>query len=101
MTQKIDPIAQDVLFLNRRGKKLTRAMIFTIIRGLANKINLKKKISPHTFRHSFATRLLEAGINIRVIQELLGHTHVTTTELYTHVMNRNKSEVISPIDLLD
>ena len=93
--QKIDPIAQDVLFLNRRGKKLTRAMIFTIIRGLANKINLKKKISPHTFRHSFATHLLENGADLRAIQQMLGHESITTTEVYMHVDRSHLSKVLN------
>ena len=76
---------EDILFLNRRGAKLTRAMIFTIVKNLANMAGIKKNVSPHTFRHSFATHLLENGANLRAIQQLLGHESITTTELYTHV----------------
>jgi integrase/recombinase XerD len=76
------------IFLNRRGHQLTRIMIFTIIRQLAQKINLNKQISPHTFRHSFATHLVEGGANLRAIQEMLGHESITTTEIYTHLDQR-------------
>ena len=76
---------ESFVFLNRRGAKLTRVMIFTIIKDLAFKINLKKNISPHTFRHSFATHLLEGGANLRAIQEMLGHESILTTEIYTHL----------------
>jgi integrase/recombinase XerD len=76
---------EDTLFLNRRGKGLTRAMIFTIIKELAVKINLNKSISPHTFRHSFATHLLENGADLRAIQLMLGHESITTTEIYVHL----------------
>jgi integrase/recombinase XerD len=76
---------QNVLFLNRRGSKLTRAMIFTIIRDLAAKAGIKKKISPHTFRHSFATHMIEAGADLRAVQEMLGHESILTTEIYTHI----------------
>ena len=76
---------EDFLFLNRRGKSLTRVMIFTIIKQLAKKIELNKNISPHTFRHSFATHLIEGGANLRAIQELLGHESISTTEIYTHL----------------
>ena len=79
---------EDFLFLNRRGRKLTREMIFTIIKTLAVKINLNKKISPHTFRHSFATHLVEGGADLRAVQEMLGHESITTTEIYTH-LNRD------------
>ncbi|OFX54352.1 MAG: site-specific tyrosine recombinase XerD [Bacteroidetes bacterium GWA2_30_7] len=75
----------DFLFLNRRGKKLTRVMIFTIIKGLATKIGLQKSISPHTFRHSFATHLVEGGADLRAVQEMLGHESIITTEIYTHL----------------
>lgn len=73
------------VFLNRAGKKLTRVMIFTIIKELARKIGLKKTISPHTFRHSFATHLIEGGADLRAVQEMLGHESITTTEIYTHL----------------
>lgn len=76
---------EDFLFLNVRGSKLTRAMIFTIVKQLGEKAGIKKNISPHTFRHSFATHLLENGANLRAIQELLGHESITTTEIYTHL----------------
>jgi integrase/recombinase XerD len=73
------------VFLNRRGKKLTRVMVFTIIKNLALQIGLKKTISPHTFRHSFATHLIEGGADLRAVQEMLGHESITTTEIYTHL----------------
>jgi integrase/recombinase XerD len=76
---------EDILFLNRRGSKLTRAMIFTIVKELALLAGIRKNVSPHTFRHSFATHLLENGANLRAIQQLLGHESITTTELYTHI----------------
>ncbi len=76
---------EDYLFLNRRGAKLTRVMVFTIIKQLAFKIGLKKHISPHTFRHSFATHLIEGGADLRAVQEMLGHESITTTEIYTHL----------------
>ncbi len=76
---------EDILFLNRRGKKLTRVMIFTIVRQLAMKAGLKKSISPHTFRHSFATHLVEGGADLRAVQEMLGHESIITTEIYTHL----------------
>lgn len=76
---------EDTLFLNRRGQQLTRAMIFTIIKKLADLIELNKKISPHTFRHSFATHLLENGADLRSIQLMLGHESITTTEIYVHL----------------
>ena len=76
---------EDYLFLNRRGSKLSRAMIFTIVKELAVNAGIRKNISPHTFRHSFATHLLENGANLRAIQQLLGHESITTTELYTHM----------------
>lgn len=77
--------SQDILFLNRRGKKLTRVMIFTIVRLLAVKTGLKKHVSPHTFRHSFATHLIEGGADLRAVQEMLGHESILTTEIYTHL----------------
>lgn len=73
------------VFLNRNGKKITRVMIFLIIKGLAQKIGLNKVISPHTFRHSFATHLIEGGADLRAVQEMLGHESITTTEIYTHL----------------
>ncbi|HAB28605.1 MAG TPA: site-specific tyrosine recombinase XerD, partial [Xanthomarina gelatinilytica] len=85
---------EDTLFLNRRGKQLTRAMIFTIIKQLAVKINLDKTISPHTFRHSFATHLLENGADLRTIQLMLGHESITTTEIYVHVDKSHLKSVL-------
>lgn len=84
----IKPGHEAFVFLNRRGAKLTREMIFTIIKQLADKIDLRKNISPHTFRHSFATHLIEGGANLRAIQEMLGHESITTTEIYTHLDQR-------------
>jgi len=83
----IQPVkgADNIVFLNRRGNKLTRVMIFTIIRTLAQKAGIKKVISPHTFRHSFATHLVERGADLRAVQEMLGHESIMTTEIYTHL----------------
>jgi len=92
---KIQKGFEDILFLNRRGRQLTRAMIFTIIKDLAVKINLHKKISPHTFRHSFATHLLENGADLRSIQLMLGHESITTTEIYVHLDRKYLTEVIN------
>jgi integrase/recombinase XerD len=75
----------DIVFLNRRGKRLSRVMVFLMIKELAKKIGLKKSISPHTFRHSFATSLVEGGADLRAVQEMLGHESITTTEIYTHL----------------
>ncbi|WP_281228250.1 site-specific tyrosine recombinase [Flavobacterium aquiphilum] len=86
---------EDTLFLNRRGRQLTRAMIFTIIKDLTVKINLNKKISPHTFRHSFATHLLENGADLRSIQLMLGHESITTTEIYVHLDRKFLTEVMN------
>ena len=83
--QKIQTGAEDFVFLNKRGNHLTRVMIFTIIKQLSQKINLKKSISPHTFRHSFATHMIEGGADLRAVQEMLGHESITTTEIYTHL----------------
>lgn len=83
--QKIQKGSEDIVFLNRRGKQLTRVMIFTIVKDLANKAGIDKTISPHTFRHSFATHLVEGGADLRVVQDLLGHQSITTTEIYTHL----------------
>ncbi len=82
---KISKDSENILFLNRRGKKLSRVMVFTIIKNLAGKIQLKKKISPHTFRHSFATHLINGGADLRAVQEMLGHESILTTEIYTHL----------------
>ena len=81
----IKPGQEDFLFLNRRGSKLTRVMIFLIIKDLATATGLNKNISPHTFRHSFATHLIEGGADLRAVQEMLGHESITTTEIYTHL----------------
>ncbi len=86
--QDIKPGNEHIVFLNRRGVKLTRVMIFTIIKDLAESIQLNKVISPHTFRHSFATHLIEGGANLRAVQEMLGHESITTTEIYTHLDQR-------------
>ncbi|MFT4031683.1 MAG: site-specific tyrosine recombinase XerD [Siphonobacter sp.] len=83
--QTIQKGSEDILFLNRRGKQLTRIMIFLIIKDLSAKIGLQKSISPHTFRHSFATHLIEGGADLRAVQEMLGHESITTTEIYTHL----------------
>jgi len=92
--QSVQKGFDDILFLNRRGKQLTRAMVFTIIKQLAEKIGLKKNISPHTFRHSFATHLLENGADLRAIQQMLGHESITTTEVYMHVDRTHLAEVM-------
>ena len=92
--QKIQPGNEDFLYLNRNGRQLTRAMIFEIIKRLAEKIGLKKNISPHTFRHSFATHLLEGGADLRAIQQMLGHESITTTEVYVHVDRSHLTEVL-------
>ena len=81
----IKPQVKDIAFLNRYGRQLTRAMIFTIIKTLAHQAGIQKTISPHTLRHSFATHLLQNGADLRIIQQLLGHESITTTEIYTHV----------------
>ncbi|WP_293893843.1 site-specific tyrosine recombinase XerD [Flavobacterium sp.] len=86
---------EDTLFLNRRGKQLTRAMIFTIVKELAIKINLFKTISPHTLRHSFATHLLENGADLRSIQMMLGHESITTTEIYVHLDRKHLTQIIN------
>jgi integrase/recombinase XerD len=78
------PLYEDVLFLNRRGRSLTRAMIFTLTKQIVEKTRIKKEISPHTFRHCFATHLLENGADLRAIQLMLGHESITTTEIYLH-----------------
>ena len=92
--QSIKPGNENIVFLNRRGSKLTREMIFIIVKDLAKEIGLIKSISPHTFRHSFATHLIEGGANLRAIQEMLGHESITTTEIYTHLDQRFLREAI-------
>ncbi|WP_339625670.1 site-specific tyrosine recombinase/integron integrase [uncultured Winogradskyella sp.] len=91
----IDANAKDNVFLNYKGNTLTRAMIFTIIKNLVEKIGLKKNVSPHTFRHSFATHLLENGADLRAIQMMLGHESITTTEIYMHVDRSHLSDVLN------
>lgn len=93
--QKIKPGNDDFVFLNRRGAPLTRVMVFIIIKDLAKAIGLKKKISPHTFRHSFASHLVEGGADLRAVQEMLGHESITTTEIYTHVDREYLRSVIT------
>ena len=92
--QKMQKQFMDTLFLNRNGKQLTRAMIFTLVKQLAQKAGIQKNISPHTFRHSFATHLLENGANLRAIQQMLGHESITTTEIYMHLDRSHLREVI-------
>jgi integrase/recombinase XerD len=82
------------VFLNRNGRALSRVMVFTIIRNLAHSIGLNKTISPHTFRHSFATHLIEGGADLRAVQEMLGHESITTTEIYTHLDRDYLKQVI-------
>lgn len=91
---KVVPQSKDILFLNRRGKQLTRAMIFSIVKTLAQKAGITKNISPHTFRHSFATHLLQNGADLRSIQQMLGHESITTTEIYMHVNRENLAKVM-------
>jgi integrase/recombinase XerD len=91
----VHPNSKDILFLNFKGKTLTRAMIFTIIKKLVEKSGLNKNVSPHTFRHSFATHLLENGADLRAIQMMLGHESITTTEIYMHVDRSHLSEVLN------
>ena len=86
---------EDFVFLNHRGKKLSRVMVFTLIKDLAKLAGVKKKISPHTFRHSFATHLIEGGADLRAVQEMLGHESITTTEIYTHLDREYLRETIS------
>jgi integrase/recombinase XerD len=84
----VKPGSEDIVFLNRRGGKLSRVMIFLVIKELTQKAGIRKNISPHTFRHSFATHLVEGGADLRAVQEMLGHESITTTEIYTH-LDRN------------
>jgi integrase/recombinase XerD len=83
--QKIARGAENIIFLNNRGNGLSRAMVFAIVKDLAAKAGIHKSISPHTFRHSFATHLVEGGADLRSVQEMLGHSSITTTEIYTHI----------------
>ena len=92
---EIDTEHKDTLFLNQRGKQLTRAMIFTIVKKLAEKAGIQKSISPHTFRHSFATHLLENGADLRAIQMMLGHESITTTEIYMHLDKSHLKKVMT------
>ncbi len=85
---------EDILFLNRRGKQLTRVMIFTIIKQLCEKAGITKNISPHTFRHSFATHMVDGGADLRAIQDMLGHESITTTEIYTHLDKQHLQDTI-------
>jgi integrase/recombinase XerD len=91
----VKPGFEAYVFLNRRGQNLTRVMIFTIIKDLCKKVGINKNISPHTFRHSFATHLIEGGADLRAIQEMLGHESITTTEIYTHLDREYLSQVIT------
>lgn len=90
----IQPGHEDILFLNRRGKQLTRVMIFTLLKKLAKEAGFTKKISPHTLRHSFATHLIDGGADLRAIQEMLGHESITTTEIYAHLDNEYLRDTI-------
>jgi len=91
---KINKKCEDILFLNSRGSAMSRVIVFIIIKELAQKASINKKISPHTFRHSFATHLLQNGADLRFIQEMLGHSSITTTEIYTHLKNEELRDVI-------
>jgi integrase/recombinase XerD len=91
---RIQPGYEDIVFLNRRGKMLTRNMVFIIIKELAQTAGIKKTVSPHTFRHSFATHLVEGGADLRAVQEMLGHESITTTEIYTHLDREYLREAI-------
>jgi integrase/recombinase XerD len=93
----INPVkgAENIVFLNRRGNKLTRVMIFTIVKNLCMKAGIKKNISPHTFRHSFATHLVEGGADLRAVQEMLGHESILTTEIYTHLDREYLKDVMT------
>jgi integrase/recombinase XerD len=92
--QKIKKGEEDIVFLNRNGSRLSRVMIFTIIKDITIRAGLKKKVSPHTFRHSFATHLIEGGADLRAVQEMLGHESITTTEIYTHLDKSYLKQII-------
>ena len=92
--QKINPKHSDILFLNSRGAQISRQMVFLIIKEIVRKAGIQKNISPHTFRHSFATHLLQNGADLRFIQEMLGHSSITTTEIYTHLNTEELHETI-------
>ena len=92
--QKINPEHSDILFLNSRGAQISRQMVFLIIKDIVRKAGIQKNISPHTFRHSFATHLLQNGADLRFIQEMLGHSSITTTEIYTHLNTEELHETI-------
>ncbi|AZQ61297.1 site-specific tyrosine recombinase XerD [Flammeovirga pectinis] len=94
-TRTIKKGSENILFLNRRGALLTRVMIFTIIKRLAAQIGLKKNVSPHTFRHSFASHMVEGGADLRAVQEMLGHESITTTEIYTHLNKEYLQQVVT------
>ena len=91
---KIKKGEEDLVFLNRNGSRLSRVMIFTIIKNLTARAGIKKKVSPHTFRHSFATHLIEGGADLRAVQEMLGHESITTTEIYTHLDKSYLKQII-------
>ncbi len=90
----IDPAHENFLFLNRRGKKLSRVMVFNIVKEAARQVGLKKNVSPHTFRHSFATHLIEGGADLKAVQDMLGHESILTTEIYTHLDTQFLRETI-------
>ncbi len=92
--QKIKKGEEDLVFLNRNGSRLSRVMIFTLIKDITARAGIKKKVSPHTFRHSFATHLIEGGADLRAVQEMLGHESITTTEIYTHLDKSYLKQVI-------
>lgn len=92
---KVNEEFSDILFLNRRGKQLTRVMIFTIVKNLAKEAGITKNVSPHTFRHSFATHLVEGGADLRAVQEMLGHESIITTEIYTHIDREYLKQVVN------
>lgn len=93
-SQQVQPGHEDFIFLNLRGKRITRMSVFNIIKDLAMKCGITKQVSPHTFRHSFATHLVEAGADLRAVQEMLGHSSITTTEIYTHLDNQRLKDEI-------